>query len=136
MARHRHDAAAAPCGPVNARRVFHGLASQVPMGRHFVADVLSGCPAAADAVLMASELLTNAVIHSRSGTDGTLAVTVAHGAARVRVEVDDQGGPWIESPDASGERGRGLIIVSELAAAWGITGDENGRVVWFEIDCR
>jgi hypothetical protein len=34
------------------------------------------------------------------------------------------------------QSGRGLLIVGNLARAWGITGDETGRVVWAELDCQ
>jgi hypothetical protein len=62
-------------------------------------------------------------------------VTISLRSADVLVEVTDQGGPW--TPDTADDElhGRGLLIVSSLAHAWGITGDESGRTVWFELDC-
>jgi two-component sensor histidine kinase len=84
---------------------------------------------------MVSELATNALAHSTSGRGGSFTVTVIHRAGDVRVEVADQGGTW--APGASGrtESGRGLLVVFTLARACGITGDDSGRVAWFELEC-
>jgi len=57
--------------------------------------VLAGCPAADDVILCASELATNSVLHSCSGLPGgtfTLRVTISQGF--VRINVEDDGGPW------------------------------------------
>lgn len=125
-------AAAAP--PVTAR-VFPGDAGQVREARRFLAGVLDGCPAAADALLCVSELVTNAVLHSRSGQPGgwfTVRATVRAGS--VRVEVADEGGPWGHERDGDGQSGRGLLIVGELAGRWGREDEADRRTVWFEID--
>ena len=124
-------AAAAP--PVTAQ-VFAGDAAQVREARRFLAGVLDGCPAAADALLCVSELATNAVLHSRSGRPGgrfTVRATVR--AGRVRVEVTDEGGRWGHERDGDGQSGRGLLIVGELASRWGRDDGGAGRTVWFEI---
>jgi len=124
-------AAAAP--PVTAQ-VFAGDAAQVREARRFLAGVLDGCPAAADALLCVSELATNAVLHSRSGRPGgrfTVRATVW--AGRVRVEVTDEGGRWGHERDGDGQSGRGLLIVGELASRWGRDDGGAERTVWFEI---
>ena len=125
-------AAAAP--PVTAR-VLAGDPGQVRAARRFLAGLLDGCPAADDALLCASELATNAVLHSRSGRPGgrfTVCATVRAGS--VRVEVTDEGGPWGHGRDGDGQNGRGLLIVCELASRWGRDEGGAGRTVWFEID--
>jgi len=125
-------AAAAP--PVTAR-VFAGDAGQVRAARRFLAGLLDGCPAAADALLCVSELATNAVLHSRSGRPGgRFTVRAAVRAESVRVEVTDEGGPWGHERDGDGQSGRGLVIVGELAGRWGRDEGGAGRTVWFEID--
>ena len=58
------------------RRAFPGSGDQVARARLFVGQVLGGCPAADDAVLLTSELVTNAVTHTASGTGGKVVVTV------------------------------------------------------------
>ena len=117
------------------RSEFPGTPEYVARVRHWLRAVLGACPAADDATLLLSELATNALKHSASGQGGAFAVTVSHRCADLRVEVADQGGPW--APDAAMDelRGRGLHIVGSLARAWGVTGDESGRTVWFELDC-
>jgi two-component sensor histidine kinase len=88
-----------------------------------------------DAALLLSEVATNALAHSASGRGGGFTVTVLHRSGDVRVEVADQGGLWLPETAEDEVHGRGLVIVSSLARAWGITGDEAGRTVWFELDC-
>jgi anti-sigma regulatory factor (Ser/Thr protein kinase) len=100
--------------------------------------MLDDCPAAYDAVLCLSELAANAVMHSDSRKPGGL-FTVRAAVRRVdhlRVEVEDQGGPWTQHACADGQHGRGLLIVSQLATDWGVSGNcQAGWIVWFEIAC-
>ncbi len=52
-----------------------------------------------------------------------------------RVEVCDQGGPWTETAQEDGQKGRGLLIVDRLASTRGRTGNaETGWIAWFELD--
>ena len=62
------------------RRVFPGSGDQVARARLFVGHVLGGCPAADDAVLLTSELVTNAITHTASGRGGKVVVTVYRAA--------------------------------------------------------
>ena len=145
--------------PGMCRRSFPGRPDQVPQVRAFVTQVLTGCPAAGEVVLMADELAANAVLHSRSGEPGglfTVQVEMCDGQW-VRVAVTDEGGPtpprlrgdghdsagpaghastgnWVNGDLQGGEAdagGRGLRIVAALAGAWGVSGDVVGRTVWF-----
>lgn len=83
------------------------------------------------AELLVSELVTNAVLHAR--TD--ISVSVADAGDRVRVGVRD------ESPHRPRRRrhsidsgtGRGLLLLEQMAAAWGVDPDGPGKVVWFEL---
>jgi anti-sigma regulatory factor (Ser/Thr protein kinase) len=125
----------APAAPPVTGRVFPGEAGQVREARRFLAGVLDGGPAADDALLCVSELATNAVLHSRSGRPGGgFTVRATARAGSVRVEVDDEGGPWQPASDGQGQSGRGLLIVGELASRWGRDHGDGGRTVWFEID--
>ena len=123
--------------PCTHHQVFPALAEQVGHARRFLTGILAGYPAAGDAVLCLSELASNSVTHSASRQPGgtfTVRTTLHHGG-RVRVEVEDQGGPWRQCPSENGPHGHGLHIVSQLACGWGITGDSaTGRTVWFELD--
>ncbi len=99
--------------------------------------ILEGCPAADDAALCLSELAANACLHSRSREPGgRFTVRVQRDDARLRVEVTDEGGPWALTAhaDAQQPNGRGLLIVSQLATAWGRAGDAGmGWTAWFEF---
>ena len=70
-------------------RAFPGHPDQVAEARHFAARALASCPAAADVVLLTSELATNAVQHSATGHGGTFGVAISHSPGRVRVSVTD-----------------------------------------------
>ncbi len=122
--------------PLTWTRVFPARPDQVGEARRFLALILDGLPAAEDAILCVSELVTNAVIHSRSRRPGgcfTVSAGIRPGD-RLRIEVADQGGRWAQPVSTDGQHGRGLLIVGRLARTWGVTGDPGaGRTVWFEI---
>lgn len=128
-----------PSAPRPLRRTFRGEPGQVALVRDFVRRHLTapGCPAATvqDILVCASELATNAVLHSRSGRPGGYfsVEIVACDGQWVYVAVEDSGGPWAEPQPGDGfaECGRGLHVVSELSADMGITGDASGRIAWF-----
>jgi anti-sigma regulatory factor (Ser/Thr protein kinase) len=93
------------------RRVFPGAVGQVARARLFVGDVLDGCPAAYDVILLTSELVTNAIAHTASGRGGKVIVTVYRADTRVRVEVRDDGSdqvPVVHAVDEARESGFGL----------------------------
>jgi anti-sigma regulatory factor (Ser/Thr protein kinase) len=121
------------------RRTFPGEPEQVATVRNFIRRYLSGrrCPAAVvqDILVCASELATNAVLHSRSGLPGAhFSVGIAIcGGQGVCVVVEDAGGPWAGrgASDRDAECGRGLHVVSELSDDMGVTGDASGRMAWF-----
>jgi serine/threonine-protein kinase RsbW len=118
-------------------RAYPGTASQPRCVRADLAVVADGCPAAESLLLLASELATNAILHSRSGhPERTFTVrAMLSPGAYARVEVEDQGGPWT-ADEHDVERGRGLAIVAAVAGDgnWGIKGDAACRVAWFRLD--
>jgi anti-anti-sigma regulatory factor/anti-sigma regulatory factor (Ser/Thr protein kinase) len=82
------------------------------------------------AVLVAGELVTNAVVHAR--TELRLRVEL-HGD-RLHLAVRD-GSPrllrLVTIPHAGAEGGRGLWLVEQLARAWGVNRHpDGGKVVW------
>jgi anti-sigma regulatory factor (Ser/Thr protein kinase) len=132
--------------PPRFTRAFRGHPDQVAQARHFVARALSDCPAMVDAVLLTSELATNAVQHSASGAGGMFTVAISHAPGRVRLTVTDDGSaghPMLAVADELATAGRGLMLVDGLALRWGYTGPgERGRgtgeksTVWFELSCQ
>jgi serine/threonine-protein kinase RsbW len=86
------------------------------------------------ALLLASEVVTNAVIHG----DGMVQVVVTRvNGASLRVEVSDDGGgmPLIGAQKADAESGRGMAMVEMLSSRWGtdLAVGPLGKTVWFEL---
>ncbi|MGN6611944.1 MAG: SpoIIE family protein phosphatase [Angustibacter sp.] len=81
-----------------------------------------------DVVLMASELVTNAMVHGRSPID----LLLRSNGTQIILEVQDRGAyrPRRVSPSEDDERGRGLHIVAELSDQWGSRSTSNGKSVW------
>src|SRR6266851_3375375 len=115
--------AATTTPPRTCERVFAGRPEQVREARKFVAAVLDGCPAADDVILCISELASNAVLHSDSRKTGCTFTVRAevHQGDHIRVEVEDNGGPWENRADHDG-RPHGLDIIASLAADWAADG--------------
>lgn len=91
-----------------------------------------------DAVLLISELATNAFQHTDSGSF-LCGLTLAGGQARLRIELHDSGTAALRPPQAPGgpcqEGGRGLFLVQELADRWGTAPSTRveGKVIWAEL---
>ncbi|MDH6139491.1 MULTISPECIES: ATP-binding protein [Kitasatospora] len=84
------------------------------------------------AELLASELVTNALLHTGTGARLAAAVTSEN---RLRIEVSD-GGTGLPRPraaDADATGGRGLLLVDALADDWGVRLRASGKVTWFEL---
>jgi len=126
-------ASAAP-GPRTCIRSFRASPDQVEEARRFLAQVLGDCPTTTDAVACLSEIVTNSVLHSNSRRPrGRFIVRASLRPAGLRVEVEDEGGPWKPRHGHSDQRGRGLAIVDALSTDWSVSGDGTSRTVWFEI---
>ena len=88
------------------------------------------------ASLVATELVTNAVIHADRGPTQLL---VSVGDARLRIEVSDGDSnrlPRRMHREVTAEGGRGLALVDSLSAAWGTRRPHigQGKTVWCELD--
>ncbi len=83
------------------------------------------------AILMVSELVTNAILHGGEGALLTLVVA----DLKLRAEVRDSSPalPVVRSYSDTATTGRGMVIVDALAAAWGSFAVDGGKVVWFEL---
>jgi anti-sigma regulatory factor (Ser/Thr protein kinase) len=126
--------AAAAAGPRTCIRSFRARPDQVREARQYLAQILGDCPTATDALACLSELVTNSVLYSNSRRpNGRFIVRASLRPAGLRVEVQDEGGPWEHRPGHNDQRGRGLAIVDALSTEWSITGNGTSRTVWFEI---
>ena len=83
-------------------------------------------------VLLVSELVTNAVLHSGSAAELRLQI----GDRGLRVEVRDKSSttPFVKHYSEMATTGRGMLIVDSLAKSWGSEADASGKVVWFTLD--
>lgn len=107
---------------------------RVAICRRFVATTLRSCPESTieRAVLLTSELVSNAILHAFS--NGVLAVGVVHGSLRLEVIDGSREAPTWRSPGSSDNHGRGLPIVDALADDWGVDISDSGKTVWATIE--
>jgi anti-sigma regulatory factor (Ser/Thr protein kinase) len=87
--------------------------------------------AAYDAVLVISELITNAILH----TSSTLFVGLHLDDDLLRVEVYDDLAtrPTLRTAAVDAAGGRGLRLVESLAMRWGVRSHDRGKCVWAEV---
>ncbi|MEU8519307.1 SpoIIE family protein phosphatase [Streptomyces sp. NPDC048577] len=119
---------------------FDPVGRSVATARAFVRDTLQGwgySEVVDDAVVLTSELVTNAIVHAGTSAD-VLCLRTEDG---VRVEVADrypereipvQGGRALVHPDR--ENGRGLFLCAALAGRWGVEYTPTQKRVWFQLD--
>ncbi|MFI6333344.1 SpoIIE family protein phosphatase [Streptomyces sp. NPDC050535] len=120
---------------------FEPLGRSVATARSFVRDTLQGWGFADivdDAVVLTSELVTNAVVHAGTSAD----VLCLRSDDGVRIEVADRyperGIPLqatavnMGNPDSEG--GRGLQLCAALAGRWGVEYTPTRKQVWFQLE--
>ncbi|QLJ01911.1 PAS domain S-box protein [Streptomyces sp. NEAU-sy36] len=123
---------AAPLAAVTTQ--LPATAAAVPEGRAFLRRTLISweCPEPADdALLLLSEILTNAVRHA----EGPVGLRLCRTATELTVEVGDHS-PQLPRPrHATGddESGRGLFLVRTLADSWGVRPTDEGKTTWFTL---
>ncbi|MEU6351514.1 ATP-binding protein [Streptomyces sp. NPDC047072] len=97
-------------------------------------------PLAETLVLLVSELVTNAVVHTGRPAVLRLSLPVtAAESATVRLEVADRSdrAPVPRCVDGDATGGRGLALVDGLADRWGWSSEGVGKRIWCELDrCR
>ncbi|OIJ68714.1 hypothetical protein WN71_006535 [Streptomyces mangrovisoli] len=108
--------------------------ASVPEGRAFLHKALTSwncAESADDALLLLSEMLTNAVQHA----EGPLGLHLHRTATDLTVEVSDRS-LQLPRPRIAGEddeSGRGLILVRALATSWGVRPTDEGKTTWFTL---
>lgn len=104
----------------------------VPVARRFVREALAGTAVDVDtALLLVSEVATNAVLHARS----PFRITIVDGSNPVRIEIFDGSPvpPRLHAFSATSGTGRGLRLLDRLAHSWGVLTNGSGKTVWFEV---
>jgi anti-sigma regulatory factor (Ser/Thr protein kinase) len=101
--------------------------------RHFVRPFLYHCPPdfVDTAVLLTSELVTNALVHARS--DVEVELTRHDGLIRIAVTDDTPDCPTIGPSVVLSEHGRGLPLVASQSQCWGVDETGLGKTVWFVL---
>ncbi|MFF1682371.1 ATP-binding protein [Streptomyces sp. NPDC058256] len=127
---------AVPHGPAGVGEARHRMRDQLRAGG--VAETVID-----DAVLILSELLSNACRHGRplgdalAGDGDVRAAWRVDPSGRLTVEVTDGGGPTRPvpaTPSVTARGGRGLNIITALAKDWGVRDDVHGEVtVWVVV---
>lgn len=120
------------CGTTVLRRDAH--ADRI--ARRAVQAVMRDAPANAlgDTLLLTSELVSNAIRH----TKGDCAVSTHYWPheRRVRVDVSDESTTMLtlpERPPSGALGGRGIRLLDDISSAWGCTETPSGKCVWFEL---
>lgn len=106
----------------------------VPLARRFARSALRESRSDVDTVLLlVSEVVTNAVLHARSG----IRLVVEDHDEMARVEVHDASPvpPRMHHFRLVSGTGRGLRMLDQLAQNWGVDTEPrgSGKVVWFEV---
>ncbi len=115
-------------------RVLHlvGDVSSVRPARVFVRETVGALvpdSVLQDALVVVSELITNAVLHA--GTDSDLEVRLSGGELEIRV-TDTSTRPPVRHVPVGGPstQGRGLVLLDALSSRWGIERLPDGKTVW------
>jgi anti-sigma regulatory factor (Ser/Thr protein kinase) len=95
------------------------------------------------AILLTSELITNAVTHGAPAAGTFVLLTIACDAAGLRVDVHDGSRDLpvldtglLDDSVAEAETGRGLLLVTTLSDEWGFYRTPTGKAVYFTLELR
>ena len=111
--------------PSQARAAIASLSADVELDRRVVQTLL----------LLVSEVVSNAVLHSAAAADSEICLEAAVREDAVRITVTDDGEGFIPGPrdPARLEGGFGLFLVAKAASRWEVQPGAPTRV-WFELD--
>jgi serine/threonine-protein kinase RsbW len=115
---------------------FPAAAAAVRLARRATRDALTAWQLRhleETAVLLVSELVTNAVRHARD--TGAITLKLHEKGTWLRMEVQDADPHWPAPriPAARDESGFGFVLVDALADQWGVRQTPAGKAVWAEL---
>jgi anti-sigma regulatory factor (Ser/Thr protein kinase) len=130
--------AAATRVPLPSVSIFlpHSTSSVRSARRRLSADLLRrGIPdeVIADAALVVSEMISNALKHARPLESGQIRISWDASSTCVELQVSDGGGPtrpYLQPPSLTSVGGRGLAIVATLCTEWGVRQEADATTVW------
>jgi hypothetical protein len=134
VSHHRSPDAESAVGTLEATRSFSCDSRSLSACRSFVMKTLSSWHLSLlteDAMIVVSELATNAVLHAR--TEFSVSMSWQNGTLRVSLRDSSKDMPVVGSPSPTTVTGRGLLLVSIIARRWGIEIDSSGKSVWAEL---
>jgi hypothetical protein len=126
-----------PEAPLEAWRRFESGPSAIHRARVFTGTTLRrwGFPEVVDdALLVVSELATNAVLHARSAFH--VSIGIAGQGVRVAVHDESPVAPAPRGYSTTSATGRGLRMVDAVSSRWGTVPLANRKSVWAELDER
>jgi hypothetical protein len=138
----RRDVVGRPRGSTSRRTVLtinQDEQDRLAGARHELRDILHDW--AVDdhvdaAVLLASELLANVLVHTEFEAALEAHLSGPPGARTLHVEVSDRSDelPHRRSPGEMASSGRGLVLLEMLSDRWGVQPRGEGKSIWFELD--
>ena len=109
----------------------------VRLARRVALSVLTACQlpdTEETAVLLLSELVTNAIQHARGTETMVVELEAVSGCLRIEIADEDPRWPQPRTPDEFDETGFGLLLVDALASKWGVRETATGKAVWAELE--
>lgn len=88
------------------------------------------------AVLLVSELVTNAVRHARGSRAIALKLQTAETWLHIEVHDGDPRWPQPRTPAGFDDSGFGFVLVDAMARKWGVRDTATGKAVWADLDVR
>jgi anti-sigma regulatory factor (Ser/Thr protein kinase) len=88
------------------------------------------------AILIVSELVTNAVRHARETDVVEVDLHATRTCLRIEIQDCDRHWPQPRIPGGFEESGFGFVLVDALAAKWGVRETTTGKAVWAELDVQ
>jgi anti-sigma regulatory factor (Ser/Thr protein kinase) len=129
-----------PNGTTDLRERIRGGPTAPATARELIATTLSESTreeTLRDALLLATELVTNAVRHANVDEAGTIQLSAVAGDGLLRVAVTDPGGhgtPRMQELSVDVPGGMGLYLVDQISDRWAVEGGDGGATrVWFEL---
>jgi anti-sigma regulatory factor (Ser/Thr protein kinase) len=116
------------------RATFPGEPASARHARRFVEQALTedGKSDLIDtALLLVSELVTNALLHASSGV--TLVVSSDDKGATIEVHDGSPVFPAVRRYGLDAATGRGLLLVEDLSTVWDVEATDTGKKIWFRL---